>query len=35
MWSNILVVKHVAFSLNKESKECQPYFAHRFTWRKK
>ena len=35
MWSNILVVKHVAFALNKESKERQPYFAHCFTWRKK
>ena len=35
MWSNVLVAKHVAFALNKESKERQPYFAHRFTWRKK
>ena len=35
MWSNILVVKHVAFALNKESRESQPYFAHHFTWREK
>ena len=24
MWSNILVVKHVAFALNKESKNANP-----------
>ena len=35
MLSKILVVKHVAFALNKECKERQPYFAYWFTWRKK
>ena len=35
MLSKILVVKHVACALNKVCKERQPYFAYRFTWRKK